>query len=93
MNESDKKPPANQGQDKGITIVVNAEQHTVAGRELTFEQIVQIAFPNNPQGGNWLYTVLYRRGGGNKPEGTLVKGESVKLKDGMVFNVSATDKS
>lgn len=93
MNESNKNHPENQGQEKSFTIVVNAEQKTVTTRELTFEQLVQLAFPNNPQGGNWLYTVTYRKGEGNKPEGTLVKGESVKLKDGMVFNVTATDKS
>lgn len=93
MSESDKNHSENQGPEKSFTIVVNAEQKTVTTRELTFEQIVQLAFPNNPQGGNWLFTVTYRKGEGNKPEGTLVKGESVKLKNGMVFNVTATDKS
>ena len=28
-----------------------------------------------------------------KPEGTLVEGDDVKIKDGMIFNVTATDKS
>jgi Multiubiquitin len=27
---------------------------------------------------------------GNKPEGTLVEGGTVKIKDGMIFNVTAT---
>lgn len=36
---------------------------------------------------------VYRRGEGNKPEGSLVQGETVKIKDGMIFNVTATDKS
>ncbi len=79
--------------DKDFTIIVNAEEKQVTGKELTFDQVVQLAFPGEPQGGNRLYTVTYRRGEGNKPEGTLVKGESVKLKKGMIFNVTATDKS
>ena len=46
-----------------------------------------------PSGPNTIFTVTYRRGEGKKPEGTLVDGESVKVKDGMIFNVTATNKS
>ncbi|WP_375769801.1 multiubiquitin domain-containing protein [Archangium gephyra] len=87
-----KQNPA-EAPDKEFTIIVNAEEKRVTGKELTFDQVVQLAFPGGPQGETRLYTVTYRRGEGNKPEGTLVKGESVKLKNGMIFNVTATDKS
>ena len=40
-----------------------------------------------------MFTVTYTRGEGHKPQGTLVEGETVKVKDGMIFNVTATDKS
>lgn len=93
MSDSDKNQAGGAGHDKPFTIIVNAEPKTVTGRELTFEQVVALAFPGNPQGGNWLYTITYRRGEGNKPEGTLAPGESVKLKEGMIFNVTATDRS
>jgi len=75
------------------TIIVNAQPKVVASMELTSEQVVELAYPTPPTGENVLITVTYRRGAGNKPEGTLVAGESVKLKEGMVFNVRATDKS
>lgn len=39
------------------------------------------------------YSVTYKRGQGKKPEGTLVPGASVKVKEGMVFNVSETGQS
>ncbi|WP_408626473.1 multiubiquitin domain-containing protein [Amycolatopsis thermoflava] len=39
------------------------------------------------------FTVTFRRGSGHKPEGTLRPGETVKVKEGMIFNVTATDKS
>lgn len=76
-----------------ITIVVNAREKTVAKEETTFEEIIALAYENPPRGPNWVFTVTYHRGQGNKPEGSLVPGGTVKVKEGMVFNVTATDKS
>ena len=78
---------------KQFTIVINGREKIVAQRELSFTELVGLAFNNPPTTGNTIYTITYRRGEGNKPEGTLVEGESVKVKDGMIFNVTATDKS
>lgn len=79
---------------KTVTVIVNAESHVVEKDDLSFLDVVNLAYNNNPpQGDNWEFTVTYRRGAGNKPEGTLLEGESVKSKEGMVFNVRATDKS
>lgn len=80
--------------DKTITIIVNARPKTVEKTELTFEDIIRLAFDNPPSGPNWVFTVTYHKGHGNKPEGSLRAGEPpVKAKDGMVFDVTATDKS
>jgi hypothetical protein len=77
-----------------FTIYVNGRARQVAAKELlTFDEVVALAFENPAKGPNTVYTVTYRRGEGNKPEGTLVEGESVKVKDGMIFNVTRTDKS
>lgn len=76
---------------QNITIMVNGRPKPVTKQELTFSEIV--ALSNQPTGPTVSYTVTYRRGQGNKPEGTLVEGESVKVKDGMIINVTATDKS
>lgn len=78
---------------KDITIVVNGTQKTVQKDDFTFDEIVKLAFDNPPYGENTLFSVTYRRGHGNKPEGILAAGESVKVKDGMIFDVTATDKS
>jgi hypothetical protein len=76
------------------TIVVNAQEKTVTTRELTFEQVIDLAYNGNPpQGDNWVFTVTYRRGADESPQGSLVKGASVRIKKNMVFNVTATDKS
>ena len=80
--------------DKEIMIFVNGREKTVGIREeLTFDQLVSLAFDEPPIGKFIYFTITYRRGPGNKPEGTLVEGKTVKVKDGMIFNVTATDKS
>ncbi|GAA4419215.1 hypothetical protein GCM10023187_53330 [Nibrella viscosa] len=85
-NEASKLPPGQQ-----ITIIVNGRQHAVTKQDISFSDLV--ALSNTPTGPNVTYTITYRRGQGNKPEGSLVEGETVKLKDGMIFNVTPTDKS
>lgn len=77
----------------GITIVVNARKRTVNTRKLTFEQLVALAFDPVPSGPNWEFTVTYRNGPHSHPQGTLIVGRSVRIQEGMIFNVTATDKS
>jgi len=78
---------------KEVTIIVNARPKVVTTKEISFEQLVKLAFTTPPTGANIVFTITYRKGHGNKPEGTLVEGSSIKVKEGMVFNVTATDKS
>lgn len=76
-----------------VTIIVNGRPHDLPKEEISFGEIVSIAFPGQSQGGNICFTVTYKRGHGSKPEGTLVEGQVVKIKEGMIFNVTRTDKS
>lgn len=79
---------------KTITIIVNGREKTVEKGELTFNEIVKLAFDNPPYGTNTLFTITYRKGGNeHRPEGHLVEGGTVKVKKGTIFNVTATDKS
>jgi len=83
-----------QGHSRPFTIIVNGQQKMVTAREMSYEEIVNLAFDSNPPTGPYIViTVTYRRGHGSKPEGNLGPGETVKIKDGMIFNVTATDKS
>lgn len=89
--ETEKKPDKPKHE---TTIIVNAEEKTTTEKELSFEEVVSVAYDGNPPSGpNWEFTVTYRRGHGNKPEGSLVAGGTVKVKERMIFNVGATDKS
>ena len=78
---------------KDVTIVVNGTQKTIQKDDITYDEVVRLAFETPPYGENTLFSVTYRRGHGNKPEGILAEGESVKAKEGMIFDVTATDKS
>jgi hypothetical protein len=78
---------------KGFDIIVNAEQHHVEKKRVSYEQIVRLAFPTPPPGGNIHFTVTYYNGPKANPDGTLTAGQTVKVKNEMVFNVKATDRS
>ena len=79
------------GPEKAFTVIVNGREKVVTAKELSFAGIV--ALSGLPSGPNTVFTVTYRRGEGKKSEGTLVYGDMVKVKDGMIFNVTATNKS
>lgn len=83
---------AAEGGRKQVTIYVNAEPHIVADKDISFEEVVGLA-RGLPTGPNILYGVTYQRGHGNKPMGTLVAGQTTKVKSEMIFSVTATDRS
>jgi hypothetical protein len=75
-------------------VIVNGRRKEVHRHRLTFEEVVALAFLAVPPGDNIIYAVAYRNGGDPKhPEGSPVAGASVKVKDGTIFDVPATDKS
>ncbi len=76
-----------------VTIIVNGREKVVAKDDISFDEIVALAFDDPPTGEFICFTITYRKGKGNKPEGTMMEGEEIKVKAGMIFNVTATDKS
>jgi hypothetical protein len=81
------------GPPRTYRIYINGQEKTVAMRTLSFEQLVALAFPNPPTGENIIFTVGYEDGPHANPSGSLLAGGKVKIKDGMIFNVTPTDKS
>ena len=76
-----------------ITIIVNGRERTVTSNELSFSDVLALALDPVPSGPNWEFVVSYRNGAGRPPDGRLRPGEDVKVKDGTIFVVGATDKS
>jgi hypothetical protein len=74
------------------TIIINGRSVVVSQDDLTFDEVV--ALSGLATGPNIKFTITYRRGHGEKPEGSLVEnGDPVKVKDGMIFNVDPTTRS
>lgn len=81
-------------QEKTVTIIVNGRQKEVNQKEISFEDVINLAFDNAPPTGeNIVITVTFSRGDEGRKEGSLMPGDSVKVKKEMVFDVTATDKS
>lgn len=79
---------------KLVEIKVNGTSFRVPKGLMTFAQVVALVFPdagNNPQN---IYSVTYKNvDNEKKPEGVLVAGASVKVKEGTRFRVSQTGQS
>ena len=81
-------------EDKTITIIVEGTPHEwPKGTEISYAEVVTLEVPDYPQHTEITYSVTYRKGNGDKPEGILVLGGSIKVKDGMEFSVSETGES
>lgn len=78
---------------KIVTIIVEGTPHEWPKDEITYAEVVTLEVPDYSQHPEITYSVSYKKGHGNKPEGILVPGASVKVKEGMVFNVSETGQS
>ena len=92
MATENQKQKEDHGHDS-VNIIVNGRPHRVQGHEISFENVVALAFETPPSGPNVVITVTYRDGPPENPAGTLVAGKTVTIKNGMKFNASATDKS
>lgn len=86
-SHSDQAP----GHSKTYSIIVNGRPREVSDHKLTYLQVVQLAFPGEQPSATVVFTVLFSDPHGK--EGSLVDGGDVVIKDGMIFNVSKTDKS
>ena len=83
----------NEESKKTVTIYVEGTPHEWPKGEITYAEVVTLEVPDYPQHPEITYSVKYKRGHGNKPEGILAPGESVKVKEEMSFNVSDTGQS
>ena len=78
------------GQSKTVTIIVNTRPKEWSEKDITFEQVVELAFPGHPYDPDGT-TVEYSKGHG--PDKALHAGERVEVKDGMIFDVELGNRS
>ncbi len=78
---------------KTVTIIVEGTPHEWPKGEITYTEVVSLEVPDYSNHPEITYSVKYKNGHGNKPEGILSPGTSVKVKEGMVFSVFETGQS
>ena len=57
MNTSDNTQAP--GQNKTSTIIVNGRPRTITGKSISYEEVVKLAFPDDPSNQEADYTVAY----------------------------------
>lgn len=72
-------------------ITVNGRPKTITRKKQSYRDIARLAYPD-ADFDKFLYTITYFNGEHGR-EGDLVEGETVRVKNGMVFNVRRSDKS
>lgn len=86
--------PDDKSRSKSYVLIVNSEEKEWDGSKISFAEIVDLALGEYLEGVDSVaYTVQYVCGPRENGEGVLVEGREVRVKDGMQFNVSKTDRS
>ena len=85
--------------EKNVTIFVDGTKRIVSldelspDNEITYEQVLALSPQTIPSGPYIDIEVDFTNGAGRPPDGSLYKGDSVKIQDGTVFDVQVTDRS
>jgi hypothetical protein len=74
-------------------IFVNTRAYRLESDSVSYTQVVGIAFPGHPVNPNIYFEVTFKGAAGPKHDGSLLEGESVKVKNGTRFHVTQTDRS
>jgi hypothetical protein len=78
---------------KDVTLIVNLEEKSWDKKRISYEEVTLLAFGPPPPGIVITYTVEFEKGPRRNPEGSLIPGKSVKVREGMVFSVTETGRS
>jgi hypothetical protein len=90
---TDEVTEGHEHEDRTVQIVVNTRPHSWAEKTISYEEVVELAYPSQPIGDGEEVTVRFTRGHNDKPDGSLTPGHSVKVKNKMVFDVYRTSRS
>ncbi len=82
------------GKPRGVTIIVEGTRHPWDKPVISYVEVVTLFDQTYPQHPETTYSVKYRNGPSQNPEGIMSSGSKpVKVKEGMIFNVSRTGES
>jgi hypothetical protein len=76
-------------ESKTAVIVVNGQQKTVASREVSWGEVVDLAYPGEREDPNFTFVVTYSDAQQHPDSGLLQKGGRVRVEErGTSFNVA-----
>ncbi|GAA3559934.1 multiubiquitin domain-containing protein [Kribbella ginsengisoli] len=76
-----------------VTIYVNTREFGWEQRAISYEQVYELAFPDQPLNDGDVARIEYSRGHSGRGAGTLHPGDTVNVKPKMVFDVYVTVRS
>lgn len=81
------------GQNKPVEIIVNGQVKIYEGKVIGYKDVIILAFGKFEDNPLIIYTIDYMKGENSNKEGSMEPGDIVKIKNGMIFDVTRTDKS
>lgn len=78
---------------KEVIIVVNGTPHKWTKEKISFKEVIVLAFGQYIDKPTIVYTVAYEDGPKQNPEGSMFTDQEVFVKNKIIFNATATDKS
>jgi Multiubiquitin len=80
--------------EASFAIVVNGQLKVVTSRVVTWDEVVDLAYPGQRNDPEMSFIVTYEEADESKDDGTLAVGRSVKVKkEGTVFYVAGRRRS
>ena len=83
--------PVSHRPDKEVTVYINTRKFIVEQKALTYQELVNLAFPGDVPSPDKVYEITYSNEHG--PDGKVGVGGEVKMKEGMVIHVGLTNRS
>lgn len=79
--------------EKLVNIAINSRKFEEPKGKVSYDRVVELAYPDHVQFPDATYSIIYERGASGRPQGTLSKGGSVEIVEGMRFRVKRTGES
>lgn len=76
-----------------VTIFVNTREFEWSEKQITYEEVYEMAFPGEPLNDGDVARIEFSRGPNGGGAGTLRPGEKVNVKTNMIFDVYVTVRS
>ena len=79
--------------EKMVEFDINSQPYEEPKGRITYDRIVALAYPDFATFPQATYSILFERGSADHAQGTLTKGSSVQLMEGMRFRAKRTGES